>query len=125
RAAKPDVIINCSAYNLVDQAEDDAPAALAVNGFAVLNLARAAREAGAMLVHYGTDFVFDGRSTEPYTETDRPVPESTYGMSKLLGEWFAAEAPRHYVLRVESLFGGTRAKSSIDKILDAILAGEP
>lgn len=122
---RPDVIVNCSAYNAVDGAEDDAAGALEVNGFAVLALARAARDAGATLVHYGTDFVFDGRASAPYTETDRPVPESTYGLSKLLGEWFAAEAPRHYVLRVESLFGGTRARSSIDKILDAIRAGEP
>lgn len=125
RDARPDVIINCSAYNLVDRAEDDAAGALEVNGFAVLALARAARDADATLVHYGSDFVFDGRASEPYTETDRPVPESTYGLSKLLGEWFAAEAPRHYVLRVESLFGGGRAKSSIDKILGAIRAGEP
>lgn len=125
RDARPDAIVNCSAYNAVDGAEDDAPAALAVNGFAVLDLARAARDAGATLVHYSTDFVFDGKASEPYTETDRPQPESTYGMSKLLGEWLAADAPRHYVLRVESLFGGSRAKSSIDRILDAIAAGQP
>ena len=56
-------------------------------------------------------------------ETDAPRPRSTYGISKLLGEWFAAEAPRHYVLRVESLFGGPRAKSSIDALLNAIVTG--
>jgi dTDP-4-dehydrorhamnose reductase len=124
RAAVPDVIVNCSAYNAVDQAEDDAPAALAANAFGVLALARAAREHGALLVHYGTDFVFDGSATEPYSEGDAPLPLGNYGLSKLLGEWFAADAPIHYVLRVESLFGGERAKSSIDRILDAIRSGD-
>ena len=58
------------------------------------------------MIHYGTDFVFDGTADRPYVETDACRPLSTYGMSKLLGEWFALEAPGAYVLRVESLFGG-------------------
>ena len=119
-AFSPDVIVNCSAYNAVDQAEDDPSAALAANAFGVLALARAARDCGAVLVHYGTDFVFDGSADAPYSELDAPNPASNYGLSKLLGEWFAADAPAHYVLRVESLFGGERAKSSIDRILEAI-----
>jgi len=119
-AASPDVIVNCSAYNAVDQAEDDPSAALEANAFGVLALARAARNAGAVLIHYGTDFVFDGTASAPYRETDVARPASNYGVSKLLGEWFAADAPAHYVLRVESLFGGERARSSIDRILEAI-----
>ena len=110
----PHVIVNCSAYNAVDAAEGQPVEALDANAFGVLSLARAAGRAGATLVHYGTDFVFDGRAREPYTESDTPAPSSNYGLSKLLGEWFAAEAPDHYVLRVESLFGGERAKSSVD-----------
>jgi dTDP-4-dehydrorhamnose reductase len=125
RELSPDVIINCSAYTAVDQAEDDPVPALDANAFGVLALARAARQTGATLIHYGTDFVFDGRATTPYSETDPPVPSSNYGLSKLLGEWFAADAPRHYVLRVESLFGGERAKSSVDRILDGIRRGDP
>ena len=121
-AARPDVIINSSAYNAVDQAEDDASTALAVNAFAVRSLARAANEAGAALVHYSTDFVFDGGTTRPYTEEDLPGPRSVYGQSKLLGEFFARDVPRHYVLRVESLFGGPRPKSSIDRIIEALAA---
>ena len=74
-------------------------------------------QAEATLIHYSTDFVFDGTADRPYLETDACRPLSTYGMSKLLGEWFALEAPGAYVLRVESLFGGHPAKSSIDKIL--------
>jgi dTDP-4-dehydrorhamnose reductase len=122
--ARPDAIVNCSAYNQVDQAEEHAPQALDVNAFGVLALARAARENGAVIVHYSTDFVFDGETDRPYIETDSPSPQSNYGLSKLLGEWFAADAPRHYVLRVESLFGGPLAKSSVDRIVGAIRRGE-
>ena len=124
-AARPDVVVNCAAFNDVDGAEDRYDAALDVNAFAVRSLARAAAAAGAALVHYGTDFVFDGLASSPYRETDRPNPQSVYASSKLLGEWFAADVPRHYVLRVESLFGGPEARSSIDRILEALLAGRP
>jgi dTDP-4-dehydrorhamnose reductase len=119
----PDVIVNCAAYTRVDDAEHDPLAALEANAFAVRTLARAAGEIGAMLVHYSTDFVFDGATDRPYDEDDPPNPRSTYASSKLLGEWFAAEAPRHYVLRVESLFGGERATSSVDRMLEAVRAG--
>jgi dTDP-4-dehydrorhamnose reductase len=124
RDVAPDVIVNCSAYNLVDQAEDDPASSLQANAFGVLALARAARHTGAMLIHFGTDFVFNGESATPYRETDAPLPQSTYGLSKLLGEWFTEDAPVHYVLRVESLFGGERARSSVDRILDGIRRGD-
>ncbi len=122
-ADRPDVIINCAAYNHVDLAEDEVDKALTANAFAVRVLARAAQSVGAALVHYSTDFVFDGRGSRPYTEEDTPNPQSVYAQSKLLGEWFALEAPRAYVLRVESLFGGANAKSSIDRIAQGILEG--
>ena len=125
RDARPDVIINCTAYNQVDRAEEQAIEALEVNAFGVLALARAADQLGALLIHYSTDFVFDGEIDRPYLESDAAAPQSNYGRSKLLGEWFAADAPLHYVLRVESLFGGPLAKSSIDRILDTIRRGEP
>jgi dTDP-4-dehydrorhamnose reductase len=117
---KPDAILNCAAYNNVDGAEDDALAALQVNAMAVRAMAEGAAAAGATLVHYSTDFVFDGLAAQPYVETDRARPRSTYGASKLLGEWFAQELPSHYVLRVESLFGGPHTRSSIDKIIASI-----
>jgi len=106
-AESPDIVVNCAAYNAVDAAQDDPVAALQVNAFGVRALARAAAAVGATFVHYGSDFVFDGRTNRPYVESDRPNPQSVYAMSKLLGEWFAADAPRQYVLRVESLFGQT------------------
>ena len=123
---RPDVVINCAAFNDVDGAEDHAIDAIQINSLAVRALAKAATACEARLVHYGTDFVFDGRQGDrPYDESDPPSPMSVYGASKLLGEWFAADAPRHYVLRVESLFGGTRRPSTIDRIVAAIRAGQP
>jgi dTDP-4-dehydrorhamnose reductase len=123
RECSPDLLINCAAYNNVDGAEEDPYSALRANAFGVLNAARAADAVGATLVHYGTDFVFDGTLKRPYTEADAPNPQSVYAQSKLLGEWFALEAPRAFVLRVESLFGGQAAKSSIDRIAQALKDG--
>ena len=121
----PDAVINCAAYNNVDGAEDHAVDALRVNALAVRALALGAARARAVFVHYGTDFVFDGATDRPFTEEDEPAPQSVYAQSKLLGEWFAADAPRHYVLRVESLFGGRARRSSVDRIADAIRDGLP
>jgi dTDP-4-dehydrorhamnose reductase len=92
----------------------------------VRSLAAAAARTGATLVHYSTDFVFDGVDrTTPYTEADPPRPQSVYGTSKLVGEWLAATAPRAYVLRVESLFGGVYVRSSVDKLVAGLEKGEP
>lgn len=124
-ALKPDVIINCAADNRVDAAQSDPLPPLAANSWAPGSLARAAAEAGATFVHYSTDFVFDGEADRPYTEDDAPNPRSVYGMTKLLGEMLAADAPRHYVLRVESLFGGHTARSSIDRMWSMMASGKP
>jgi dTDP-4-dehydrorhamnose reductase len=122
---RPEVIVNCAAFTDVDGAEDRALLALEVNAFAVRSLARAAAEHDAVLVHYSTDFVFEGEParTVPYTEEDRPNPQSFYGVSKLLGEWFAAAARSCYVLRLESLFGGLPPRSGIDRIIEALSVG--
>jgi dTDP-4-dehydrorhamnose reductase len=121
----PEAIVNCASYNQVDLAEDEQVIALDVNAMVVGTLARAAADVNAMLMHYSTDFVFAGTSSSPYTETDRPEPRSVYAQSKLIGEWLAADAPLHYVLRVESLFGGPHRRSSVDRIVDAVRAGQP
>ena len=124
---KPELILNAAAFTNVDAAEDHPIDALNGNAFGVRALARAALAHGATLVHYGSDFVFDGKASAPYTETDRPSPQSVYAASKLLGEWFAQDAPRAYVLRVESLFGrapgGGAPKGSVAGILDTLKAG--
>ena len=124
---KPALIVNGAALTDVDRAEAEPVEALQVNAFGPRALAREARKQGATLVHYSTDFVFDGTASQPYRETDRPNPQSTYAASKLLGEWFALDADRAYVLRVESLFGrapdGPAEKGSVAAIMKAMLAG--
>ncbi len=106
RALHPDVVINTSAFNRVDEAEDRVEEAFAVNAFAPRGLARVCAEIGAVLVHFSTDYVFDGQSRRPYTEDDRPGPLSAYGASKLAGEHFVrALGPRHFVIRTCGLYG--------------------
>ena len=124
--AAPFAIINCAGYNNVDKAEDDPVTALTANAFAVRTLAAAARNSGATLVQYSSDFIFDGNTDQPYTEASRPSPQSVYAASKLLGEWFAADSSAHYILRVESLFGGVATrKSSLDVIIERLASGAP
>ena len=105
-AAAPQVIINCAAYTAVDACETNAAAAFAVNADGAQNLARAAQEAGAVLVHYSTDYVFDGAKNGPYVETDAANPATVYGKSKLKGERLAHEAcSRLIILRIAWLYG--------------------
>jgi dTDP-4-dehydrorhamnose reductase len=126
-ALRLDAIINCTGYNEVDAAESHPVDALRVNAFAVRSLARAARATGATLVHFSSDFVFDGTASAPMSEETTPNPRSAYAASKLIGEWFAADTPSHYVLRVESLFGfgpGGPDKGSLAGIVKGLRAGE-
>lgn len=124
---RPDVIVNCAVYNGVDRAEEEPERVLAVNAFAVRSLVRAATAVGAILVHYSSDFVFDGETNAPYREADEPNPRSVYGASKLLGDWFALEYPRAYVVRVESVFGPPAAdpsrRGSLATMVDRINEG--
>ena len=86
RSEKPDVVVNAAAYTAVDRAERERESAFKVNAEAVGVLAREAKAAGALLVHFSTDFVFDGEKSAPYVETDVPHPLNVYGQSKLAGE---------------------------------------
>lgn len=125
RDVRPEVIINCASYNDVDGAEREPEAALAANGLALAVLADAATGAEAVLLHYSTDFVFDPAVDPGPMAEDAPIsPRSIYAQSKLLGEILARRTPKHYVLRVASLFGGSRAKSSLDRIAAAIRRGD-
>lgn len=85
-AHRPDVIVNAAAYTAVDQAETDQDTATQVNVLAVSTLASYAKNAGALLVHYSSDYVFDGEKSLPYTEADAPNPLNVYGATKLAGE---------------------------------------
>lgn len=110
-AYRPDVIINCAAYNLVDKAEEEPSPSFAVNAQGPGLLARAAGKHDAVIVHFGTDYVFDGakRESGPYTEADMPNPLNRYGESKLAGERAVlGAAGRALVFRVSWVFGDGR-----------------
>jgi dTDP-4-dehydrorhamnose reductase len=105
-SARPDVVFNAAAYTDVDRAESEPAAAEAVNATGAENVARAAAAAGAAVVHYSTDFVFDGELERPYVEADRPTPQGRYAVSKVAGDArVAAAAERHFILRVGCLYG--------------------
>lgn len=103
---KPDLVINCAAYNQVDQAETDRETAFRVNADGVRHLALACKEFESVLCHFSTDYVFDGRSNRPYQPDDEPNPVSVYGQSKRAGEVFVQSILDHYYLiRTSSLYG--------------------
>src|SRR5262252_11045867 len=103
-----DLVINCAAYNAVDAAEADPAPAIAVNADGPANLASACVQVGARLVHYSTNFVFDGSAAQPYTEADDPGPLGAYARSKLDGERSVLQAlPSALVIRSAGLFGAT------------------
>ncbi len=128
---KPRLVINCSAYNLVDQCEATPEAAFAVNAFGVRELAIACREEQVTLVHFSTDYVFglDEKRQTPYGESDSPGPISAYGMSKLAGEYFVRSlCPNHYVIRTCGLYGrhgaGGKGTNFVETMLKLAVAGK-
>ena len=103
---RPDVVINCAAWTDVDGAEEAEEAAFAVNGSGAGNVAAAAAEIEARILHVSTDYVFDGSKGAPYVESDQVAPQSAYGRTKLAGEEAVAAAnKRHFVVRSAGLFG--------------------
>jgi dTDP-4-dehydrorhamnose reductase len=106
RDLRPDIIINPAAYTAVDKAETEPELAMAVNGIAPGILAEEARHLGAVLVHYSTDYVFDGNKPAPYSENDLPNPQSIYGKTKLAGELaIRASGCKHIILRTSWVYG--------------------
>jgi dTDP-4-dehydrorhamnose reductase len=127
---KPTVVINCTAYNRVDEAEDNPEAAFAVNTHAVRHIAIACRTVDVPLVHFSTDYVFDGPVRRPLAELDLPCPRSVYGTSKLAGEHMLRSTwPKHYIVRTCGLYGyaGSREKGTnfVESILHAAQGGRP
>jgi dTDP-4-dehydrorhamnose reductase len=106
REVKPDVIVNAAAYTAVDRAESERERAFLVNAAGPGFLAAEAKALGALLVHYSTDYVFDGSKPTPYVETDTPNPVNVYGQSKLAGEQaIEASGCRHLILRTSWVYG--------------------
>ncbi|OYY73990.1 MAG: dTDP-4-dehydrorhamnose reductase [Gammaproteobacteria bacterium 28-57-27] len=105
-ALQPQWIVNAAAYTAVDKAEQEEALATTINALAVGELAAAARRVGALIVHYSTDYVFDGMSTQPYTEDAPTRPQSAYGRSKLAGEEAIRNAGvPHLILRTSWVYG--------------------
>ena len=127
---RPDVVFNVTAYNRVDAAEAEPGAAFAVNSVAPYLLARASHDVDALLVHYSTDYVFDGTAARPYREDDAPHPLGVYGASKLAGETLASAAgAEHLLIRTSGVLGrgGSEQKggSFVERIVAKARAGEP
>lgn len=117
RAHRPALIVNAAAYTAVDAAETERKAAHRINADAPRVLAQEAEQLGAWLVHYSTDYIFDGEKTTPYGEQDRPNPLSAYGESKLAGEEHVrAECARHLILRTGWVYS-TRGRNFPTTIL--------
>jgi dTDP-4-dehydrorhamnose reductase len=117
RRVAPDVIVNPAAYTAVDKAESDRETAFAVNAGAPGVFGEEAARLGALVVHYSTDYVFDGAKDGSYAETDQPDPQSVYGSTKYVGELaLAAASPRHLIVRtswVVGAHGGNFAKTML------------
>jgi dTDP-4-dehydrorhamnose reductase len=106
RETRPNVVINAAAYTAVDKAESEPDKAMKINGVAPGILAEEAKKSGALLVHYSTDYVFDGAKTEPYAETDAPNPLGVYGRTKLAGdEAIRAAGGAHLIFRLCWVYG--------------------
>ncbi|MCL4557345.1 MAG: dTDP-4-dehydrorhamnose reductase [Deltaproteobacteria bacterium] len=117
REARPDVIVNAAAYTAVDQCETEQGKAMLVNGTAVGHLARAAEMTGARIIHFSTDYIFDGEKEGPYGEDDVPNPVSAYGRSKLMGERELLRFTQNYIIIRTQWLYGENGKNFVDTIV--------
>jgi dTDP-4-dehydrorhamnose reductase len=123
----PQIVVNAAAYNQVDVAEQEPQQALLVNALAVRTLGLVCRQLDAQLVHFSTDYVFDGNAARPYTEDDRTHPLNAYAVSKLSGELYAkAYADRWLIVRTSGVFGPgglTTARGNFIELMLRLAAG--
>jgi dTDP-4-dehydrorhamnose reductase len=129
---RPDVVVNCAAYNFVDRAESEPAAAFAVNAWGVRDLALICRDLGSVLVHFSTDYVFglDEERRIPWIESDAPGPVNVYGLSKLAGEYLVRSlCPRHFLIRTCGLYGiwgsGGKGGNFVETMLGLASQGKP
>src|SRR5438477_3422949 len=129
---RPDVVVNCAAYNFVDRAEGEPAAAFAVNAWGVRDLATICRDLDCTLVQFSTDYVFglDETRQAPWREGDAPGPVSVYGLSKLAGEYLVRSlCPRHFVIRTCGLYGvwgsGGKGGNFVETMLRLAAQGKP
>lgn len=122
RKYKPACLVNTAAFHRVDDCEDEVATSFAVNAVAVGNLVRSANRFRGVLVHFSTDYVFDGSQRHPYVETDIPNPQSIYAMSKLAGEQIVRRyAERYFLIRTCGLYGRAGSKSKRGNFVETML----
>jgi len=118
---KPDIIINTAAFHKTDQCEDEPLKTFSTNAIGARNIATISKEMEATTIFISTDYVFDGSKNEPYTEDDAPNPISTYGISKLAGELYTKQNPKHYIIRLASLFGVAGASGKGGNFIETMI----
>ncbi|MEM3403452.1 MAG: dTDP-4-dehydrorhamnose reductase [Nitrososphaeria archaeon] len=126
---RPDIIINTAAFHKTDQCEEEPSKTFLVNAVGAKNITTISKEIGSTIIYVSTDYVFDGSKNLPYTEEDAPNPINTYGISKLAGELYTKQNPKHYIVRVASLFGVAGASGKGGNFVETMVMkakkGEP
>ena len=117
----PDVIVNTAAFHKTDQCEDELVRTFSVNAIGARNITMISKEIGATTVFISTDYVFDGNKKEPYTEDDPTNPINSYGISKLAGELYTKQNPKHYIARASSLFGKAGASGKGGNFVETMI----
>jgi dTDP-4-dehydrorhamnose reductase len=122
---KIEVVINTAAYHKVDECEDNPQKAFKINSIAVRDLALICRELGSVLVHFSTDYVFDGKKRKPYVEEDKPNPLNVYAISKLAGEYSVQNTlDKYFVIRTCGLYGEAGCWGKGSNFVDTLIALE-
>lgn len=118
---QPDIVINTAAFHKTDQCEKEPLKTFSVNALGARNVALVSKEIAATTVFISTDYVFDGSKKEPYTEDDVPAPINTYGISKLAGEHCTRQNPKHYIVRIASVFGKAGASGKGGNFVETMI----
>jgi len=118
---QPEIVINTAAFHKTDQCEEEPLKTFSVNALGARNVALISKEIDATTVFISTDYVFDGSKKEPYTEDDVPAPINTYGVSKLAAEHFTRQNPKHYIVRIASVFGKAGASGKGGNFVETMI----
>ena len=118
---RPDIVINTAAFHKTDQCEEEPLKTFSVNALGARNVALVSKEIAATTVFISTDYVFDGSKKKPYTEDDVPAPINTYGISKLASEHFTRQNPKHYIVRIASVFGKAGASGKGGNFVETMI----
>jgi dTDP-4-dehydrorhamnose reductase len=118
---QPEMVINTAAFHKTDQCEEEPLKTFSVNALGARNVALISKEVDAATVFISTDYVFDGSKKEPYTEDDVPAPINTYGISKLAAEHFTRQNPKHYIIRIASVFGKAGASGKGGNFVETMI----